>query len=78
MLGWSFDGMNVNCAIDMIKWLNRACANSESSGLHAQASMSRLGEISSDSPKMSAWVVVQVSNSCFERESISLKQGGLA
>jgi len=46
--------MNVNCAIDMIKWLNRACANSESSGLHAQASMSRLGEISSDSPKMSA------------------------
>ncbi|QCE07009.1 hypothetical protein DEO72_LG9g2024 [Vigna unguiculata] len=40
--------------------------------------MSRLGEISSDSPKMSARAVAQASGSCFERESISLRRGGLA
>jgi len=50
----------------------------EGSGFLAQASMSRLGGISSDLPRMPARAIAQASSSSFERESISLRQGGLA
>ena len=50
----------------------------EGSGFLAQASVSRLSEISSDSPRMLVRAVAQASSSYFERESISLRRGGLA
>jgi len=50
----------------------------EGSGFLPQASMPRLGEISSNSPILHVRAVAQVTSSSFEREHISLKRGGLA
>ncbi|QCD93518.1 hypothetical protein DEO72_LG5g1593 [Vigna unguiculata] len=47
------------------------------SGCLAQASTSRLGEISSNSPKLLERTVTQATSASFEREPISLRQGGL-
>jgi len=50
----------------------------EGSSFLAQASVSRLGEISSNSPRLLTRAVAQATGSYFEREFISLRQGGLA
>ena len=50
----------------------------EGSGFLAQASVSRLGEICSNSLMLVARAVAQATSSCFERKSISLRRGGLA
>jgi len=47
-------------------------------GFLAQASVSRLGEITSNSHRLLARAVAQATSSCFERERISLRRGGLA
>jgi len=47
-------------------------------GFFTQASVSRLGEISSNSPRLLARAIAQAASSCFEREPISLRRGGLA
>jgi len=48
------------------------------SGFLAQASVSHLGEINSDSPMLLARAIAQETISCFEQEPISLRRGGLA
>jgi len=50
----------------------------EGSGILAQASLSRLGEISSNSPSLPTRAVAQATSSSFEQEHISLRRGGLA
>jgi len=50
----------------------------EGSNFLAQASVSRLGEISSNSPRLLVRAIAQATSSCFERESISLSREGLA
>jgi len=50
----------------------------EGSSFLAQVSVSRLGEISSNSPKLLARAVAQATSSYFEREPVSLRRGGLA
>jgi len=78
MLEWSFDDMNMDCVIGVGKWLNCAYAKVEGSGFLAQASLSRLGKISSNSLRLPAQVVAQATSSSFEREHISLRRGRLA
>ncbi|QCD96623.1 hypothetical protein DEO72_LG6g1330 [Vigna unguiculata] len=50
----------------------------EGSGFLVQVGISRLGEIYSNSPRLSTRAVAQATSSYFERESISLRRGGLA
>jgi len=54
------------------------CEQWGGAGFLAQASVPRLYETSSNSPKLVARAVAQATSSCIEREFISLKRGGLA
>ena len=59
-------------------WMYLPAWTMTGSGCLAQASTSRLGEISSNSPKLLERTVTQATSASFEREPISLRQGGLA
>jgi len=59
-------------------WIHVPARTVEGSSFLAQVSVSRLGEISSNSPNLLARAVTQAMSSFFEREPVSLRRGGLA
>jgi len=74
--GWC-DVLNVwlvlVCGLVWYEWLSQGTA-ARSDSL-AQASLSRLGEMSGGSPNLFAWRVAQATRSGFERANVSLRRG---